>query len=168
MDWNNIFERIKIFVIHLPSTFKETFIWLSISYLIPIINIGILWGIQRNNFKINLGILSIILVTNACFLTALIYQVYTNDKKRKLINIFGIVTFVITVVLFTVSIIQIEKNQSIFALDLYEKGSYLTLFLSILLGLISKYDEVEAQSKERAKKAKETKETSVGDKTIKL
>lgn len=168
MDWNNIFERIKLFVIHIPSTLKETFIWLSISYLIPIINIGIIWGIQQSRFKLSLGILSIILVTNACFLTALIYQVYTNDKKRKLINIFGIITFVITVVLFTVSIIEIEQKISIFSIDLYKKGSYATLFLSILLGLISKYDEVEAESKERAKKGKETKQTSVGDKTIKL
>ena len=102
MDWNNIFERIKIFVIHLPSTFKETFIWLSISYLIPIINIGILWGIQRNNFKINLGILSIILVTNACFLTALIYQVYTNDKKRKLINISFALVYIIFAIFFLI------------------------------------------------------------------
>lgn len=168
MDWNSIYERIKIFVLNLPSTLKETFIWLLVSYLIPIINIGIIWGIQQQAFEIDLGILSIILVTNACFLTALIYQVYANDKKRKLINLLGISTFVITVVLFTVSIIQIEKEESIFTLKVYEQGSYLTLIMSILLGLISKYDEVEAASRDRASKGKGKKETNFGGKKVKL
>jgi len=161
-------ESIKIFLVTIPHMLREMAIWLVISYIIPIINIGIIWGIKQSKFAFNLTTLNIILVTNACFLTALIYQVYTNEKKRKLINIIGICTLIITVVLFTVSIIEMEQKLVIFDLSLYSKGAWSTLIISILLGLISKYDEVKALSKKRANDGKEKKETVVGDKKVTL
>ncbi len=168
MDWKKTFERIKLFIVNIPQTVKETFIWLSISYLIPIINIGIIWGIQRDNFEMSIEIVSIILVTNACFFTSLFYLVFSNKKERKLLNTINIVTYVITVVLFTVSIIEVEILQSLFSLELYKVGALLTFLIAILLGLISKYDEVEAISRVRAEKSKRTTSTNLDGKKVKI
>lgn len=169
MDLNNFKNTVLSFILHIPATLRETSIWFLISYIIPIVNIGILWAMKRNNFEFNLPILSIIIVTNACFLTALIYQ-QTNqtEKKRKIINTISIITLIITVVLFAISTIDLEKKDKIFAVDIYQFGSISTLLISIILGLVSKYDEVEAESKDRARKAKETTVTTIGDKQVKL
>ena len=165
MDWNKIGNSILIFIKNIPSTLKKTSIWLLISYLIPIINVTIIWGMKGENFKLDLNIISIIIVTNACFVTSL---VYLSDKKREISKILNITTLVVTVVLFALSIVEIEQQKQIFPLSIYQTGAFLTLGLSILFGLISKYDEVEAESKDRADKGKGTKETTIGGKSIKL
>ena len=165
MDWNKIGESILIFIKNIPNTLKKTSIWLLISYLIPIINVAIIWGMKGKNFKLDLNIISIIIVTNACFVTSL---VYLSDKKREISKILNISTLVITVVLFALSIVEIEQKKQIFPLNIYKIGAFLTLGLSILFGLISKYDEVEAESRVRAEKAKGTTETKIGGKSIKL
>lgn len=165
MDWKEIWESIKTFVYNIPATFKKTAIWMIISYIIPIINILIIYGIKRDDFSFDLNILNILLVTNACFITSLVYLI---DNKREITKVLNIVTLIIVVVLFSLSIVQIEINTNIFGLDIYRLGAFATLFISILFGLISKYDEVEAESKSRAKQGKSKKSTSLGGKSIKL
>ena len=165
MDWNKIGSSILLFIKNIPATLKKTTIWLLISYLIPIINVAIIWGMKSEQFKLDLSIISIIIVTNACFVTSL---VYLSDKKREITKILNITTLVITVVLFALSIVEIEQDKQIFPLNIYKTGAFLTLGLSILFGLISKYDEVEAESTDRAEKGKGTKETELGGKSIKL
>lgn len=165
MDWNKIGKSILIFIKNIPSTLKKTSIWLLISYLIPIINVGIIWGMRGEKFKLDLNIISIIIVTNACFVTSL---VYLSNKKREISKIINITTLVIAVVLFALSIVEIEQQKQIFSLSIYKFGAFLTLGLSILFGLISKYDEVEAESKSRAERGRNTENTKLGGKTIKL
>ena len=161
-------ERIKVFFLNIPLTIKETFSWLIISYLIPIINIGIIWGIKQDDFRMSIDILSIILVTNACFFTSLFYLAYSNKKERKFLNTITIAAYVITVTFFVVSIIELSALEKLFPLELYKTGAFLTLVTAIILGLISKYDEVEALSKLRAEKSKTKKSTSVGNKDVEL
>jgi len=72
------------------------------------------------------------------------------------------------VVLFTVSIIEVEILQSLFSLELYKVGALLTFLIAILLGLISKYDEVEAISRVRAEKSKRTTSTNLDGKKVKI
>ena len=165
MDWNKTWESIKTFVLNIPATLRKTSVWMIISYIIPIINVLIIYGIQRDDFTFNLNIINIVLVTNACFITSLVYLI---DNKREITKVLNIVTLIIVVVLFSFSIAQIEKQTTIFSLDIYKFGAFATLCLSILFGLISKYEEVEAESKARANKGKETKETTIGGKSIKL
>lgn len=165
MDWNKTWESLQTFVLNIPATLKKTSVWMIISYIIPIINVLIIWGMQRGDFSFNLNIINIILVTNACFITSLVYLI---DNKREITKVLNIVTLIIVVVLFSFSIAQIEKNTIIFSLDIYKIGAFVTLCLSILFGLISKYDEVEAESKTRASKGKNTKETTIAGKSIKL
>lgn len=167
-------DRFKLFVDNIPKTVKETFIWLLFSYLIPLVNIGIIWGIKGNSFEYTLNIYSIIIVTNACFYTSLYYLAFTSEteknklNKRRFAKTVNIVTFVVTVVLFTVSVIETEKAIKIFSLDIYKFGATSTFIIALLLGLISKYDEVEALGILRANESKSLQETKVGNKKIKL
>ena len=165
MDWKKIGNTILIFIMNIPATLKKTSIWLIISYLIPIVNVAIIWGMKRDDFFLDLNIVSIILVTNACFITSLVYLIGKQGEVTKVLNIS---TLVITVVLFALSIVELEQKTPIFSLDLYQFGALLTLGLSILFGLISKYDEVEAESKARATKGKNIDNTSIAGKNVKL
>jgi hypothetical protein len=164
MDWDNIKESTLTFFKYLPDTIKKTSVWLIISYLIPLINIGIIGGI-RNELKADLSILSILLVTNACFITSLVFLI---DKKRELTNVLNTITLVVSIVLFAFSVAQIELSTVIFPLSIYELGAYLTLILSVFIGLVSKYDEVEASSLERAHKGRNKKETTIGNQKVEL
>lgn len=168
MKENPFWDRLKIFLLNIPRTIQETAAWLIISYLIPLINIGIIWGIQGSNFQMTTNILSILITTNACFYTSLYYLVFTNKKERKLINVINVVAFVSTAVLFTVSIIEVEISKPLFSTDLYKTGALISFLMAFFLGLISKYDEVEALSRARADASKDKRETEVGHKKIKL
>lgn len=165
MDWQKLKNKIEIFVKNIPDTLKKTSVWLIISYLIPLINIFIIWGIRGDSFYLDINIVSIILVTNACFLTSLLYLV---DKKKEITNILSIVTFVVSVILFAFSIAQMELRTTIFPLTIYQYGALITLIISIIFGLISKYNEVEAAGKERANEAKNTTSTTIAGKTINI
>jgi len=168
MDWNEIWERIKVFLKNLPETFSETIIWLIASYLIPLLNIGIICGIQKEKFEFNISIIGIIIATNACFYTSLYYLAFSNKKNRKLINTINITAFTTTVVLFAISIIEMEIKKPLFTLSLYKLTTFVSFIVAIILALISKYDEVEARSRERAKEGRQTSETLIGDKNIKI
>jgi hypothetical protein len=153
MNWKENKEELLIFLKFIPSTIKKTSIWLIISYLIPIINIFIIWGI-RKVLTFDINILNIILVTNACFITSLVFLI---DKKREITNVLNVITLVFSIVLFAFSIAQMELKTQIFSEALYKGGALFTFILAILIGLVSKYDQVEAYSLEMAEKGKNKK-----------
>lgn len=168
INWTKHTERIKIFLINIPGTLQETFTWLLISYLIPLINIGIIWGIQQDDFKYDINVLSIVLVTNACFLTSLFYLAFSNKSDRKILNTISIAFYAITLTLFSISTIELVKEFDIFPLKVYQFGTVITLCISIILGLISKYDEQIAFSKVRAKNSRDKSNTNIGEKNVKI
>ena len=168
MNWRDIFERTKVFLKNLPETISETFIWLIVSFLIPLLNIGIIWGIQKDKFEINISILGIVIATNACFYTSLYYFAFNKKKNRKLINTINLTAFTTTVVLFAISIIELEMKKSIFSIPLYKTTTLISFIVAVILALISKYDEVEALSKERAIQGRATNETKIEGKKVKL
>jgi|GEM_PF-1365051 hypothetical protein len=170
-------KRISLFFSYLPKTIKETFIWFLFSYLIPLLNIGLIWAIQGNQFNMSIDIYSIIIITNACFFTSLYHLAFDSEKAnnhsksekdRKLVKTINLVTYVATVVLFTVTIIQTEKSFEIFNIQVFKMGAFLTFVIALFLGLISKYDEIEAMGLERAKTGKAQSETRISNKKIKL
>jgi len=167
MNKDEVINNIKGFIFNIPATIKETSIWFISSYLISIINILIIWG-MRQNFELDLNIINIILVTNAGFLTSIFLLLYLSEKKRKTIFVLAIIIYVITITLFSISIVQIENKTNIFTYDIYKISTIVLFGFSILLGLISKYDEVEALSKLRAKDAKNIENTTIGNKKVKL
>lgn len=168
MNWTEIWDRIMVFLNNLPETISETIIWLIASYLIPLLNIGIIYGIQKDKFEINIAILGIVIATNACFYTSLYYLAFSNKKNRKLINTINITAFTTTVVLFSISIIELEIHQPLFTIELYKITTLISFSLAVVLALISKYDEVQALSIDRAKKGRGTTETLMGGKKVKI
>src|ERR1035441_7267365 len=168
MKWKEIWERIIVFIKNLPETLSETAIWLIASYRIQILNIGILYGIQRDKFLFSIDIIGIIIATNACFYVSLYYLAFSNNRKRKLINTINITAFTTTVVLFTISIIEIEIKKPLFTIQLYTGATIISFVIALILALISKYDEVAALSKERAKAGRETTKTQINGKEIKI
>lgn len=157
-------ETVSVFIEHFPVTLKKTSIWLIISYIVPLINIAIICGI-RQSFDFDLQIVSILLVTNSCFITSLVFLI---NKKREFTGIANVVLLIMSIVLFAFSVAQMELGTVIFSNYLYKFGALILLILSIFIGFVSKYDEVEAASASRAKKGKNTTETQVGDKKVTL
>lgn len=160
-------ENIQGFIFNIPVILRETSIWFISSYLISIINILIIWG-MRKDFGLDLSIINIVFVTNAGFLTSVFLLLYLSEKRRKTIFTLAIIIYVITITLFAISIVQIESKINIFTDEIYERSAMILFGLSILLGIISKYDEVEAMSKLRAKKSTSKKSTTIGNTEIKL
>lgn len=167
-------DGIWIFIKNVPNILKETFVWLLISYLIPLVNIGIIWGMMYPDFIYSLEISSIVLATNACFYTSLIYLVSENKKSNKqkvdrnLLNIVNISFFAITIGLFSASIIELKKEEQILHSTFYVTGSIISFSICVLAALISKYDEESAKGKERAKESKSINKTTIDGNTIEI
>ena len=154
-------EKIKIFFLNFGKTLKKSAIWLTISYIIPLLNIFILWSIRRDNFAIDINIVSIIIATNSCIITSLLHLFYQNDKKREMAYVLSVLTIVVSVALYVLCLLQVELKNDFIKIDIYKYGSYVTLAISVLLLLISKYDEVQAISEYKANKSKKNNSTTV-------
>lgn len=167
-------DRLWIFFKNIPNILKETFVWLLISYLIPLINVGIIWGMTYPNYKYSIEICSIVLATNACFYTSLIYIVNMKNKNngdsnnRNLFHIINISFFAVTIGLFSISIIELQKKETILHSSFYKTGSFISFAICVLAALISKYDEESAKGKERANESKNIIKTDVDGKTIEI
>lgn len=157
-------------------TAKKTFLWFLVSYIIPAFNFFIVWGVHRDDFVFTLGVLNIFIVTNACFLTSLIFLI---KDKRDLTKVITIITLIFAVVLFSLSVYQIEDKGGTLQMDIFIVGALATFGISVFLGFISKYDESEAErihreneakaeSIKRAREAKKETSTLVGGKSVKL
>lgn len=163
-----VWKWIGLFLTNIPTTFRESLVWFLMTYSFPIFQIIIIWGIRQNNLEMSLDILNIILVTNASLYTAILLVINSENKEKKVIRILTIFCYVVTIVLFAISMVEITKNITIFPLSLYTKGTFFTLTFALLFGLISKYDEVKAQRLLTVKEGKEKTSTVVNGNTIQL
>ena len=154
-------ERIILFFKNFGKVLKKSFIWLIISYIIPLLNILMLWAMRKANFTIDMSIVSIIIATNSCIITSLLHLFYLNEKKREFTFVGSIICILISVALYVLSLVQVELKNSFIDIRVYEWGAYLTLGFSILLILISKYDEVQATSEFKANESKKSNSTTV-------
>lgn len=153
---------------NIPATFRESLVWFLMTYSFPIFQVLIIWGIRQNNFELSLDILNIILVTNASLYTAILLVINSENKEKKVLRLLTIFCYVVTIVFFAVSMVEITKNVAIFPLSLYTNGTFFTLIFALLFGLISKYDEVKAQRLLTVKEGKEKTTTVVNGNTIQL
>jgi len=161
-------EWLVLFFKNLPSTLKESFIWFIMAYLFPIIQILIIWGIRLDSFMLSIDILNILLVTNASLYTTVLLVVNSENRDRRLLRIVTIFCYVVTIIFFAVSMVEITKEIHIFQLSLYKYGTFATLLFALIFGLISKYDEVKAQRLQTAKAGSEKTSTKVNGETIQL
>ena len=158
-------EKVGNFFKFLPDTLSKTFVWLSLSYAIPIVNILVI-GFMRDSFILDVNLSNVLIATNACFTSSLLAILYDKRKERIIIYNLSIVLLVLCTVLFTISIIQIEQGIKIFNDNLYTNGGLLFLSFGVLFGLIAKYDETEAESSLRAKRSRSTKKVNMRKKEI--
>ena len=159
---------IGLFLMNIPATFRESFVWFLMTYSFPIFQVLIIWGIRQNNFELSLDILNIILVSNASLYTAILLVINSENKEKKVLRLLTIFCYVVTIVFFAVSMVEITKNVAIFPLSLYTNGTTFTLIFALLFGLISKYDEVKAQRLLTVKEGKDKTTTVVNGNTIQL
>lgn len=159
-------DRIILFLTNIGKVIKKSLIWLIISYIIPLLNIFILWAIRKGKFEIDISVVSIIIATNSCIITSLLHLFYLNVKKREFTFVGSIICILVSVALYVLSLVQVELNNSFIDIKVYEWGAYLTFAFSILLILISKYDEVQAISVFKATESKKTNSTTVDGQNI--
>lgn len=157
-----------LFLKNVPNTFRESLVWFLMTYSFPIFQVLIIWGIRQNNFELSLDILNIILVTNASLYTAILLVINSENKEKKVLRLLTMFCYVITIVFFAVSMVEITKKVAIFPLSLYTKATFFTLVFALLFGLISKYDEVKAQRLLTVKEGKEKTNTVVNGNIIQL
>ena len=161
-------ERVLLFIKNIGGVLKKSLIWLIISYIIPLFNILILWAMRKNDFSIDISIISIIITTNSSIITSVLHLFYLNEKKREFTFVGSIICILMSVALFVLSLVQVELGNQFIDISIYEWGAYLTLAFSILLILISKYDEVQAISQFRAKEGRNTTNTTVNGQKVKV
>lgn len=162
--WNNIL----LFLENIPKTIKESIKWFGMSYLMPGVQIFIIWGIRQADFDWSIDIMNIVLVTNASLFSAILVIVHGTSKDKGLFLIATLFSYVIAFALFAISMVEIAKGVEIFSLSIYKIGTIITLVAALLLGLISKYDEVKAQRLSLANSGKKVSVTKINDKEIAL
>ncbi|WP_157603735.1 hypothetical protein [Polaribacter atrinae] len=123
---------------------------------------------RKNDFTVDISVVSIIIATNSCIITSLLHLFYLNEKKREFTFVGSIICILISVALYVLSLVQVELQNQFIDISIYEWGAYLTLAFSILLILISKYDEVQAISEFKAKESRNTSKTTVNGKNVKV
>lgn len=161
-------QKVWLFIKNIPHILKETFIWLLLTYLLPLVNISILGCMNRYPILTNLNVLNIVLVTNGCFLTSILSIFLSNKNKRKLMTTLCIAFYVVTITLFIISIIQIEFTINIFDIKIYQWGTVVTSIISVIIALLTKYDETMAESVNRADESRKIDETLIEGKEVKL
>lgn len=87
-----------LFLMNVPATFRESFVWFLMTYSFPIFQVLIIWGIRQNNFELSLDILNIILVTNASLYTAILLVINSENKEKKVLRLLTIFCYVVTIV----------------------------------------------------------------------
>jgi hypothetical protein len=70
------------------------------------------------------------------------------------------------VALYVLSLVQVELKNSFIDQNVYEWGAYLTFAFSILLLLISKYDEIQVVSESKANESKKNNSTNVDGQNV--
>lgn len=161
-------NRILLFFKNIGKVLKKSLIWLVISYIIPLLNILILWAMRKANFSIDISVISIIIATNSCIITSLLHLFYLNEKKREFTFVGSIICILASVALYVLSLVQVELKNSFIDLSIYEWGAYLTLAFSIVLLLISKYDEVQAVSEFKAIESRKSSSATVNGENVSI
>ena len=161
-------DEVLLFLQNIPMTFRESIKWFLMTYMMPAVQIFIIWGIKQGDFDLSLEIQNIFLVTNASLYSAIMMVVTGTKKDRGLFQIATIAAYVVTVVLFAISMVEINMNIKIFKGSLYKLGTIVTFVLALLLGLISKYDEVKAKRIKLANEGKKVKDAKVNEEDFEL
>jgi cytochrome bd-type quinol oxidase subunit 2 len=167
-----LFGKILNFISMVPSLIMDTFLWLFFSYGVIVGNIFIIKGVKSeklNTILERLDVLNSILTTNICFLVGMIFMMYSDkENPRKYFFAFSIIAAIISASLSIILIIQMEIKKDFFDINYIKFGMFSTFLFSILLALISKYDESKVQAQKYANKSRDLNEVKIKGKKLNI
>ena len=120
----NLWKDFLLFLKHIPSTFKESLVWFTLSYLCPLMQIFLIWAIKQGDFKWSLDIMKILLVTNASIYTSILALMNNRIKDKKVVRTLIIVSLCFTVLFFSVAVLEITTHNYSIPLSVYQYGMY--------------------------------------------
>lgn len=160
-----IWSPIWTFVKNVPRTLGESFFWLLFTFFLPAVQVFLKY-VLTGKIELNNDLVCIILVAIVSLYVSINLLNFSNERKRKLVLALSIIGYGISLILFSIVKAEIIKETT-----LIDSGNetvkitvYVLFSLSVILALISKYDEVSANSRRLAEKGKEKTETQVGGK----
>ena len=161
-------EKVKSFFYVVRNAISDLVVWLFASFLLPLIQFEILCCLKDRSFTVNAAMFNVLFVTIASFLTNVFFFTAFWKKKSNWLRMALIISYVLALTLFIISLLDVTLNITIFDLKVYEVGMYIALALAILVGFSSKYDENRTQALVLAKNAKEKKEVTIDGNDIEL
>lgn len=161
-------DSVKSFFFIVGRALSDLVVWLFASFLLPLIQLGILLFRKDHDFEINAAVFNILFVTIASFLTNVFFFTGFWEKRNNWLRMALIVSYVLALTLFIISLIEIIQGITIFELDVYRYGMLISLALAIIVGFTSKYDENKVKALDIARRGKDVKGTTVEGKEVEL
>ena len=161
-------EKVKSFFFIVWRSVSDLIVWLFASFLLPLIQLGILSFLKEKDFQMNSAVYNILFVTIASFLTNVFFFTEFWKKKSNWLRIALIISYVLALTLFIISLLEIVLSIEIFELSTYKIGVLISLALAIVVGFSSKYDENKASALNLAREAKEKNEITIDGDDIEL
>lgn len=161
-------ERVESFVFIVGKAISDLIVWLFASFLLPLIQLGILSFLKDKDFQMNCAVYNILFVTIASFLTNVFFFTEFWKKKSNWLRIALIISYVLALTLFIISLLEIVLDIEIFELTTYRMGMLISLILAITVGFSSKYDENKATALNLAREGKEKTKTIIDGNDIEL
>lgn len=160
-------EKGRRILLIIRDSIKDLFVWLFVSFLLPLTQLLII-KLSKYQLDVDENVYNILFVTIASFLTGVFFVTDFWKKKRAIVRMMLVVSYLLSFGLFTISLIQVMFQLTIFDLAIYRWGVYIALSLAILVGFFSKYDENTVAAHAIIEQAKRETEGVVDGKPIKL
>lgn len=118
------------------------------AYIIPVINILIVVflnaGVDKSVFTLMNG-LNIFLATNACYIASINCYYKLNEKYNVIANNIKVLGLIISVVTFTVSTYELQRNEYYLPIGIYNIVTIITSLICIILTVFSQLENVEVE-----------------------
>lgn len=161
-------ENVRSFFFIVGKAISDLIVWLFASFLLPLIQLGILSFLKDKGFQMNCAVYNILFVTIASFLTNVFFFTEFWRKKSNWLRMALIISYVLALTLFLISLLEIVLCFEIFELKTYNIGMLISLVLAIVVGFSSKYDENKVVALNLAREGKEKNETTIDGDDIEL
>lgn len=150
------------FIKNVPETLGESILWLIFTFFLPAAQVFLKY-ILTGSFELSKDTMCIFLVAIVSLYVSINMLNLSNRKKRKVVLAFSIIGYGVSSFLFSILKAETIKETTLIYSDKTVTISVVSLFfLSVLLALISKYDEVSANSRRIAEQGKDKKEAQIG------
>lgn len=161
-------EKIKSLYFLVKNAMSDLVVWLFASFLLPLIQWGILCCLKNHPSTESVAMFNVLFVTIASFLTNVFFFTAFWKKKSNWMRMALIISYVLALTLFIISLLEVTLVIRIFDRKIYEIGMYIALALAIIVGFSSKYDENKSKALLLAQFAKERNDVLIDGEDIEL